>query len=88
MGVKELAVALLRAEEERDAIVGAGNNQRRVRRGEAGEDVAAKAVAKNDGVVFAGGDGVNALLNLDTASGRDVVIALGQELRVNEVRTR
>src|SRR5487761_2028539 len=85
MRVKEFLVALLRAEKERDAVVGARHHQRGVRAAETRQDVAAQAVADQNRVVFAGGGGIDAPLDFGATGPRDVVVALGQELEVEQV---
>jgi hypothetical protein len=83
--LRELLVAGARAEEEGDAIVGAGDDERRVGGAEALDNVTAEGVADQEGVVFARGLGVDQFLHPLAAGGGVVVEPLGDELEVNGV---
>ena len=63
----------------------ARNDQRRVVGAKAHEHVAAKTVTDEDGIKLSGGHGVDALLDLLAARGRNIVVALGQKLEVDQI---
>lgn len=83
----EVALVLLAAaHEEGNAAVGAGQHEHGVAGFEAVQAVAAQAVAEQDGVVLAGGHGVDALLQiLGHGLAAEVMEALGHKLDVDLV---
>ena len=79
-------VALLAAEEERDAVVGAGNDQGNAPGGKPHQSVAAQTVAEQHGFVFRLVDGGQRIGQPRRHAGlADVVQSLGQELDIDPV---
>lgn len=69
----ERLIALASTEEEGDAIVGAGDDQRGMSRAEALDDVAAECIADQQGVILARRLGIHKFLQSSAAGGRPVV---------------
>jgi hypothetical protein len=78
----QILVPCAGAEEEGDAIVGAGDDERGVTGVEALDDISAEGVADEESVVFVGGLGVDDFLESLPAVRGMVVEALGNELEV------
>ncbi|MFM1943383.1 MAG: hypothetical protein RI897_2365 [Verrucomicrobiota bacterium] len=81
----EFLVTVTGTEEERDAVVGFGNDEPRVAGLEPAEEITAEGVAEQDGVVFICGNRVDAFLEGFASQLRSIVQALGDELGVDDV---
>jgi len=83
--LRELLVAGAGAEEERDAIVGSGDDEGSVGGPQALNDIATKGVADQQRVVLARRLGVDDFLEFPLASGGVVVETLGDKLEVDHI---